>query len=70
MTVHSATIRCPTAGYSAKLQDVCRIPPCTTQTKFLTAAAERPGATMLYTEDLNDGQQYGSVTAINPFKEH
>ena len=33
-------------------------------------AAERLGASILYTEDLNDGQRYGSVTAVNPFKEH
>ena len=33
-------------------------------------AAERLGASVLYTEDLNDGQRYGSVTVINPFKEH
>jgi predicted nucleic acid-binding protein len=32
------------------------------------AAAERLGATTLYTEDLNHGQKYGSVTVINPFK--
>jgi predicted nucleic acid-binding protein len=33
----------------------------------IIAAAERLGATTLYTEDLNHGQQYGSVQAINPF---
>jgi len=32
------------------------------------AAAERLGATTLYSEDLNDGQRYGSVTVVNPFK--
>lgn len=31
------------------------------------AAAERLGAKTLYTEDLSHGQDYGSVTAINPF---
>jgi predicted nucleic acid-binding protein len=31
------------------------------------AAAERLGAAMLYSEDLNHGQVYGSVTVINPF---
>jgi predicted nucleic acid-binding protein len=36
----------------------------------IVAAAERLGATVLYTEDLNDGQRYGSVAVINPFKEH
>ena len=36
----------------------------------IVSAAERLGATILYTEDLNDGQRYGSVTAVNPFKEH
>jgi len=33
----------------------------------IIAAAERLGAKTLYTEDLNHGQTYGSVTAINPF---
>jgi predicted nucleic acid-binding protein len=31
------------------------------------AAAERLGASTLYTEDLNHGQHYGSVQAVNPF---
>jgi predicted nucleic acid-binding protein len=34
----------------------------------LIAAAEAINAPTLYTEDLNHGQKYGSVTAINPFK--
>ena len=34
----------------------------------ILAAAERLGAPILYTEDLNHGQQYGSVTALNPFR--
>jgi predicted nucleic acid-binding protein len=34
----------------------------------IIAAAERLGANVLYTEDLNHGQKYGSVTAINPFR--
>ena len=33
----------------------------------LIAAAERLDADTLYTEDLNHGQTYGSVKAINPF---
>ena len=33
----------------------------------IIAAAERLGATTLYTEDLNHGLHYGSVRAINPF---
>jgi predicted nucleic acid-binding protein len=33
----------------------------------IVAAAEALGAPVLYTEDLNHGQSYGSVTAINPF---
>ena len=36
----------------------------------IIAAADRLGATTLFTEDLNHGQAYGSVTAINPFIEH
>ena len=35
----------------------------------LLAAARRLGAKTFYTEDLNHGQTYGSVTAINPFLE-
>ena len=34
----------------------------------IIAAAERLGAQVLYTEDLNHGQKYGTVTAINPFR--
>jgi predicted nucleic acid-binding protein len=34
----------------------------------ILAAAHRGDADLLYTEDLNDGQRYGDVTAINPFK--
>ena len=33
----------------------------------IIAAAESLGAAVLYTEDLNHGQHYGSVQAINPF---
>ena len=33
----------------------------------IIAAAQRLGATTLYTEDLNHGQHFGSVQAINPF---
>jgi predicted nucleic acid-binding protein len=33
----------------------------------ILAAAERLGAPILYTEDLNHGQKYGSVQVINPF---
>lgn len=34
----------------------------------IIAAAERLGAETVYSEDLNDGQRYGSVTVVNPFK--
>jgi predicted nucleic acid-binding protein len=34
----------------------------------LIAAAERLGAPILYTEDLNHGQVYGSVRVVNPFR--
>jgi predicted nucleic acid-binding protein len=34
---------------------------------LIVAAAEAGGAEVLYTEDLNDGQQYGAVLARNPF---
>ncbi len=33
----------------------------------VVSAAEALGATTLFTEDLNDGQLYGSVRVINPF---
>ncbi|MGH6870774.1 MAG: PIN domain-containing protein [Rhizomicrobium sp.] len=33
----------------------------------IVAAAEALGAAILYTEDLNHAQMYGSVRAINPF---
>jgi len=35
---------------------------------LILAAAETGGAEVLYTEDLNDGQQYGTVRACNPFR--
>jgi len=34
----------------------------------IIAAAERLGASTLYTEDLNHGQRYASVRAVNPFR--
>lgn len=36
----------------------------------IIAAAEAAGAPVVYTEDLNHGQVYGTVTAINPFVDH
>jgi len=33
----------------------------------MLAAAEQMGATIFYTEDLNDGQVYAGVRAVNPF---
>ncbi|RWO24380.1 MAG: hypothetical protein EOS11_28090 [Mesorhizobium sp.] len=36
----------------------------------IIAAAERLGVNTLYTEDLNPGQAYGSVVAVNPFRTH
>lgn len=33
----------------------------------IIAAAERLGAGTLYSEDLSDGQMYGSVRAVDPF---
>jgi len=35
---------------------------------LILAAAESGGADVLYTEDLNDGQQYGTVMVRNPFR--
>lgn len=36
----------------------------------IVSAAERLGASILYTEDLSDGQRFGSVTVVNPFTDH
>jgi predicted nucleic acid-binding protein len=36
---------------------------------LILAAAESAGAEVLFTEDLNDGQQYGEVLVRNPFRE-
>lgn len=36
---------------------------------LILAAAESGGAEVLFTEDLNDRQQYGPVLVRNPFKE-
>jgi predicted nucleic acid-binding protein len=33
----------------------------------IIAAAEALGSDIVYSEDLNDGQQYGRVTVVNPF---
>jgi predicted nucleic acid-binding protein len=33
----------------------------------IVAAAESAGCTILYSEDLNAGQQYAHVTVVNPF---
>lgn len=35
---------------------------------MMLAAAERAGASEIYTEDLNDGQFYCDIKAVNPFK--
>jgi predicted nucleic acid-binding protein len=35
---------------------------------LILAAAESGGAGILYTEELNDGQQYGTVLVRNPFR--
>lgn len=36
---------------------------------LIIAAAQSAGAEVLFTEDLNDGQRYGSVVAQNPFRQ-
>ena len=36
----------------------------------IIAATEALGAPILYSDDLNHGQHYGSVRVINPFKPH
>jgi predicted nucleic acid-binding protein len=35
---------------------------------LIVDAAQRCGAEILYSEDLNDGQTYGSVRVVNPLK--
>lgn len=35
----------------------------------IIVAAERLGAKTLYSEDLSDGQTYGTVTVVNPFRD-
>jgi len=35
---------------------------------LLLVAAQENGCDEILTEDLNDGQMYGSVKAVNPFK--
>ncbi len=35
----------------------------------IVAAAERLGCDRILTEDLNDGQVYCSITAVDPFKQ-
>ena len=34
----------------------------------MIAAVNKAGCSTMYTEDLNDGQKYGNVVSINPFK--
>ena len=36
---------------------------------LIIRAAESSGAAILYSEDLSDGQNYGSVRVVNPFNE-
>lgn len=35
---------------------------------LIIAAANKMGCTTILTEDLNSGQKYGNVTAVNPFQ--
>jgi len=35
---------------------------------LIVQAAESVGASVLYSEDLSDGQSYGSVRVVNPFR--
>jgi predicted nucleic acid-binding protein len=35
---------------------------------LILAAARQAGATVLWTEDLNDGQDYGGIRAVNPLR--
>ena len=35
---------------------------------LILQAAQSAGVAILYTEDLSDGQRYGTVRVVNPFK--
>ena len=35
---------------------------------LMIAAANKAGCSVIFTEDLNDGQKYGDVVAENPFR--
>ena len=35
---------------------------------LILTSAKKAGCAVVYTEDLNDGQKYGSVKAVNPFR--
>ena len=35
---------------------------------LMIAAANKMGCATVFTEDLNSGQKYGNVTAVNPFQ--
>mgnify|MGYP001827857629 FL=1 len=35
---------------------------------MIVVAAQKSGATVLYSEDFNDGQEFGGVRVENPFK--
>lgn len=35
---------------------------------LVIAAANKMGCATVFTEDLNSGQKYGNVTAVNPFQ--
>ncbi|GMV02226.1 MAG: hypothetical protein AMXMBFR52_18820 [Burkholderiales bacterium] len=35
---------------------------------LIVAAAQRSGAPLLWSEDLSDGQRYGDVQVVNPFR--
>jgi predicted nucleic acid-binding protein len=36
---------------------------------LVIAAAQHSGAAILYSEDLNEGQRYGSVRVVNPLRD-
>lgn len=64
-------IRKPLAPERAvALMDEYRVfPTVPTDYPLIVAAAEALEAPILYTEDLNHGQRYGSVRVVNPFLE-
>ncbi|KMO30090.1 PIN domain-containing protein [Methylobacterium aquaticum] len=62
---HFASITFESVARAAEIYDRYRI---NYWDAAIIAAAERLDAPVVYSEDLNDGQTYGSVRVVNPFR--